>query len=330
MLILSRSDVEQSITMRQVIQISKETYIGYSSGKTIVPMRTPVKVAEYEGVSLFMPAYVPQMGALGLKMVSVFNNNTEKGLPTIFSFVGLADATTGEPLAIIEGGLLTALRTGAASGVATAYLANEGAATVAVIGAGIQAKTQLEAVCEVRNVKEVFVYARRKPLVEEFCREMEDKLARFHLTITAARSSEEAVNSADIVIAATKSKTPVFIGSSLKKGVHINGIGSYTPEMQEVGYDTLCRVSKIVVDSREAVLEEAGDLIIPIKAGKMQEQDIYAEIGEIAMGKKAGREAADEITFFKSVGIAALDVAVARQVYLNACAKGLGIEIALY
>lgn len=330
MFILSRSDVEKSITMKQVIQINKDIYIDYSSEKTIVPMRTPVNVVEHEGVSLFMPAYVPKMEALGLKMVSVFNRNTEKGLPTIFSFVGLADAETGEPLAIIEGGLLTALRTGAASGVATAYLANKGAAAVAVIGAGIQARTQLEAVCEVRKIKEVFVYARRTPLVEEFCKEMEDKLARYNLTIIPANSSEEAVSSADIIITATKSKTPVFKGSSLKKGVHINGIGSYTPEMQEVGYDTLCRVSKIVVDSREAVLEEAGDLIIPIKAGKMQEQDIYAEIGEIAMGKKAGREVADEITFFKSVGIAALDVAVARQIYLNARALGLGNEVALY
>jgi alanine dehydrogenase len=330
MLILSRSDVEQSINMRQVIEINRETYVDYSSGNTVAPIRTPIKVPEYEATSLFMPAYLPKNEGLGLKMVSVFPRNKEKGLPTIFSFVGLADAATGEPLAIMEGGYLTALRTGAATGVATAYLAKEEAETVAVIGAGIQARAQLEAVCEVRKIREVLVYARRSHVVVEYCREMKEKLDRFNITIEAAGSPEEAVNNADIIIAATNSKTPVFKGSSLKEGAHINGIGSFTPEMQEIGYDTLLRASKIVVDTREGALDEAGDLIIPIKEGRLRKQDIYAEIGEIIMGKKAGRQFTEEITFFKSVGIAALDVAVARKIYMNACAKGLGCEVSLF
>jgi len=221
---------------------------------------------------------------------------------------------------LLDGTYLTALRTGAGSGLATDLLARPDAAILGVIGAGAQALTQIEAVLTVRpTIGEIRIFSRSgaDSLVAQL------KAIYPALTIHAARSAPDALRNADVLVAATTSSTPVITAADVKPGAHINGIGSYTPTMQEVATDVVIR-AKIVVDSRTSCLAEAGDLLIPIRAGLLREDSIHAEIGEIAAGLKPGRTSPDEITFFKSVGNAVQDLMVAGRVVQLAEEQNLG------
>ncbi|WP_027365357.1 ornithine cyclodeaminase family protein [Desulfotruncus alcoholivorax] len=331
MLILSAADVYKSVTMLEAIDAVATAYQEYSSHEAVVPLRVPINVPEHKGISLFMPGYSPRNEAVGVKIVSVYPENVKNGLPTIHALVVMLDGTTGKPVAAMEGGHLTALRTGAASGVATRYLARADANTVAVIGTGVQARTQLLAVCSVRNVKQVLVYDVNPEMAALYASEMQVQLNNLlgkEVAVTVAVSSRAAVADADIIVTATTSQKPVISGSCLKKGVHINGVGSFTPQMQEIDEDTVLLARKVVADSKEAVLAEAGDLIIPINKGLLK-PDTIVEIGDIVSGKKPGRENDDEITFFKTVGMALLDVVVGNLVYRKAVEKGLGCNVSL-
>ena len=320
--VLSRADVQRALSMSQAIEIVAEAFVQLSSGQAVVPVRTSLPVAAHNGVMLYMPAYLAGTDALGLKAVSVFPDNPRRGQPTIMALVVVNDAASGEPRAVIEGSYLTALRTGAASGVATRLMARVDADAVAVFGAGVQGRTQLEAVCTVRRIERAWVYDLDREAAERFAAEM-GRRPSVPRDIRVAASPTEAVRQADIVCTATTSRTPVFAHRDLKPGVHINGIGSFTPEMQEVDPETV-QHARIVVDSREAAWAEAGDLIIPRDQGLIGAGDIYAELGEIAAGRKRGRWGDAEITFFKAVGNAVQDVAVANHVLGNADAENLG------
>lgn len=331
MLILSAADVYKSVTMLEAIDAVAAAYQEYSSGEAVVPLRVPITVPEHKGVSLFMPGYSPRSEAVGVKIVSVYPENVKNSLPTIHALVVMLEGTTGKPVAAMEGGYLTALRTGAASGVATRYLARADACTVAVIGTGVQARTQLLAVCSVRKVKQVLVYDVNSEMAALYAGEMSGQLNVLlgrEVSVTVAASSHEAVADADIIVTATTSQKPVISGVYLKKGVHINGVGSFTPQMQEIDEDTVRLAQKVVADSKEAVLAEAGDLIIPLNKGLL-DPDAVVEIGDIVSGRKPGRENDDEITFFKTVGMALLDVAVGNLVYRKAVEKGLGCNVSL-
>lgn len=324
--ILSGSDVRQVITIRQAIAAVKEAYIQLSTGKAEIPLRTSVPVQHREGMTLFMPAYLANSDALGAKIVSIFPKNIKRNLPTIHSLVVIVDVVTGQPVAIMDGTYLTALRTGAASGVATELLARTEACVAAVIGAGAQARTQLEAVCTVRAIKKAWVYDCVPEAAAAYIREMKARGNHIHADIFMAKSPAQAVCEADIICTATTSSRPVFNDRDLKPGVHINGIGSYTPEMQEIPSQTVVR-SKVVVDSLSACLAEAGDLILPLKEGLITEAHVHGEIGKIAAGQISGRESEDEITFFKSVGLAVQDISVAELIRHRAEELGLGIEV---
>jgi len=315
--------------MAEAVAAVEQAFRALSAGETDVPLRTPIPVRENNGIALFMPGYLPAGKALGLKVVSVFPDNLAKGLPTINAAFILVSPETGEPLALMEAGYLTALRTGAASGVATKYLAKPKTPVVAVFGAGVQARTQLEAVHTVRQIGRVQVFDPNPAAVESYIRDMTAVLTDPDLEIVAAATPAAATADADIVLTATTSTQPVFCGNTLKPGVHINGVGSYTPQMREVDATTLQRADKIVVDSVPIALEEAGDLIIPLAAGQIDRSDIYGEIGEIAAGRKPGRESDAEITFFKAVGHAVQDLAVARLVYDRAGRDKFGTEVAM-
>ncbi len=329
MLVLSRREIRQAVTMAEAVPAVERAFGAFSAGETVTPIRTPVKVPEYHGVSLFMPGYVPALAALGMKAVSVFGDNPARGKPTINALALLLDPESGEPLAVLEAGYLTAIRTGAATGVAAKYLARADARVAAVFGAGIQARTQLAGIMAVRPVKEVRVYDLNPAAVESYIREMAAELADPELAWVAAATPAAAVTGADVVLTATTSTRPVFPGDRLEPGVHISGVGSYTPQMQEVDETTLLRADKVVVDSVEAAWEEAGDLIIPLEQGRITRSIVYAEIGEIIAGKKPGRESEKEITFFKTVGLAVQDMAVARLVYDRAVAGKLGTWVDL-
>lgn len=326
--ILSGSDVRRAITMAEAIRAVKEAYVQVSAGQAVVPLRTAVPVEKRQGVTLFMPAYLASSDALGAKIVSVFPMNLERGLPLIHAVVIVADAGTGRPVAMMDGTYLTALRTGAASGAATDLLALPDARVAAIFGAGAQARTQLEAVCTVRPIERVWIYDKVSATAAAYVAEMKMRGRPFPADIAVAHSPAQATREADVICTATTSSTPVFDDADLKPGVHINGVGSYTPEMQEIPAKTVARAT-VVVDSRPASLAEAGDLIIPIKEGLLTEADIHGEIGEVAAGQIPGRRSGSEVTFFKSVGVAVQDVAVAELILRRATELNLGVEVEL-
>ncbi len=305
----------------------KMAFADFFTGKTETPLRTLIRSKAGSGGNvLFMPGYIEGMG-IALKAISIYPKNPEFGRPSINAVVILQDEQTGEILALMEGAAVTAIRTGATSGAATYYLARKDSRTAAIIGCGVQARTQLEAVCCVRHITEVMAFDTDANRVNSYIGYMKDKFPE--IKFTAAESSDDAVKDADIVITATTSPKPVFCAHSLKKGVHVNAIGSYTPDVQELPEELFDITNKIVVDSSEAVLAEAGDFIIPISKGKFSPSKIYAELGQLSTGQLVGRETEDEITLFKTVGIAAQDVACAAKIYDNAVKKNLGTEIVM-
>jgi ornithine cyclodeaminase len=264
---------------------------------------------------------------LTVKAVAVFPHNPERGLPTIHALVIVFNAQTGAPAALIEGATLTALRTGAASGAATDLLARSDSTILAVFGSGAQARTQIEAVCAVRPIAEVRVFSLDLGSAQQLTRDLDGRTAS-GARLRLATSSEVAVAQADVICTATTSSTPVFADEALAEGVHINAIGAYTPEMQEIDPATVAR-ARIFVDSRRAALAEAGDLIQPIRQGLISEADIFAELGEVVAGTRPGRTGAAQITLFKSVGLAVQDAVAAGAILRRAEAEGLGNVIEL-
>lgn len=324
--ILSQEEVAKAVNMAEAIETVKKAYIQLSSGKAEVPLRTQIPVEKQKGVTLFMPAYLADSDAMGAKVVSVFPGNLKKKLPTIHAVVIAVDTETGRPEAFMDGTYLTALRTGAASGAATDLMSRRDSRVAAVFGAGTQSRTQLEAICTVRAIEKVWIYDVVPKVARDYVEEMKTRGNPIPTNIFVAKSPQQAVSEADVICTATTSIKPVFENADLKPGVHINGIGSYTPEMQEIPARTVIR-SKVVVDSRQAALAEAGDLIIPIKEGLISEEHIHGEIGEVAAGKIPGRESEEELTFFKSVGLAVQDVSVAELVLRRAKKLSLGLEV---
>ena len=325
MRVLSRKDVRQALPMRQAIEAMKGAFAQLSTGQADVPLRVALNVPRHNGVTLFMPAYLSSDDQMAVKIVSVFNDNPAKGLPLIHALVVVVDATTGRPAAVMDGTYLTALRTGAASGAATDLLARQDVRTAAIFGAGAQGRTQLEAVCAVRPIREVWVYDAVPERAAAYAAEMGQRLS---LPVEVASTPSEAAHRADVICTATTSSTPVFDDADVQPGTHINAVGAYTPQMQEIPAETVLR-ARVVIDHHEASLAEAGDLLIPLQQGLMTEEHIYAELGEIAAGRKPGRASLEEITLFKSVGVAVQDVAAAGAVLEAARRLHLGSEVML-
>jgi ornithine cyclodeaminase len=325
--VLTATDVREALPMAQAVAAMQEAFRQYSSGEADVPLRTRLEVPGQSGLTLIMPAYLRRTGDMAVKIVSVFSRNPERALPTILAAVLVIDSSSGQPLALLEGASLTALRTGAASGAATDALARPDSAVLAVFGSGAQARTQAEAVCTVRAIRQVWVYS----LDPSGAQRMIEQL-RGHRPMPddfrLAASPVEAAGQADVVCTATTSARPVFPDSALKAGAHINAIGSYTPEMQEIDPRTVQR-ARVVVDSRQAALAETGDLILPIRAGVITADHIHAELGEVLSGAAPGRTDADQITLFKSVGLAVQDAVAAGRALARAQELGLGQTVEL-
>ena len=315
-LFLSADEVKKCLTMKKAIKAMREAFILLSKGEANIPLRTSLDLAEDKGTALYMPVYIPSQKLTGIKIVSVHKDNPVRGLPMIHALVIVSDSVTGAPLAIMDGEYLTALRTGAASGLATDLLARKESELAAIIGAGVQGRYQLEGICAVRHIKKAIVLDTNRAKAESFADEMSKKL---DLSVIAVTDITE-IKHADILCTATSSYTPVFSDKDLKTGVHINGIGSYTPEMYEIPQETVIR-AKVIVDSKESCLAEAGDIIQPLKADLIPGNHIHAELGEIAAGIKTGRINKEEITLFKSVGTAIQDLTAAS--YILKAAKEL-------
>jgi len=313
--------------MAECIEAMKRAYMALSAGKAEVPLRMRLPVKPNSGLTIFMPAFVDDAEgqALAVKIVSLFDKNPERGLPFIHAGVLVLNAETGAVEALLEGGSLTAIRTGAGAGAATDVLARRDAKTVAIFGAGVQARTQLGAVCEVRDIQQAWIYDTNPEQMKTFIAEMAGR-GRIPKTLRAAHNSTEAVLDADIISSATTSRVPVFIDSDIKSGVHINGVGSYTLDMQEFPTETVAR-ARVTVDSRSAALVESGDIANPLQKGALKEAEI-AEIGEVISGKQPGRTSLDQITLFKSVGVAVQDAMAAQLAVQNARKLGLGTQVA--
>jgi alanine dehydrogenase len=318
--ILSAQDLRRALPMREAIAAMKEAFAELSGGRVTMPARTHIDIPAHAGTAMFMPCYADRFGRIGVKVVNLFDGNAAKGLPRIQGVVCLFDGQTGSPLALLNGTCLTALRTGAASGAATDLLARPEAATVAIFGAGVQGRTQLEAVCAVRAIRQAWVFDPAAEAAATFAAEMSGAL---HIEVAVARSSREALREADVVCTATVSATPVFADADLAPGTHINAIGSYRPDVQEIPEETVRR-ALVVVDHRASALAETGDLIIPIRKGLMKETHIHAELGEIVAGWVGERPSEGQITLFKSVGVAIQDLAAAARAFENAEQRGLG------
>jgi ornithine cyclodeaminase/alanine dehydrogenase len=301
----------------------EQAFAELASGTAVLPLR--IAISPPDGLSLYMPAYLKQMGALACKVVTVYKNNpTRHSLPTTIGKVLLQNPATGEVICIMDGGYLTAVRTGAASGVATKYLARTDPGQVAgIFGAGVQARMQLRAVAAVRQLSRAYVYDVADDAVSAFIEEMR---AALKVDILPADSPEQVLAKADIICTATSSSTPIFDGAQVRPGTHINGIGSHSPGARELD-TTLVRRSRIVADSAEACLKEAGDIMIPLAEGAISPAHVQAELGEIILGRKAGRGSPQEITLFKSNGLAIQDAAAAKVVYDKARQAGIGKEV---
>ena len=327
MLLLNAEEVHKSLPMKEAIEAMKNAYASLSSGRAVVPLRMGLPIPGSEALSLFMPAYVHSTDgqALAIKVVSLFPDNPTRGLAYIQAAVLVFDPQTGRAIALLEGSSLTAIRTGAASGAAIDLLARQDSKVAAVFGAGTQGRTQLEAACTARKIETAFIYDANVDKARAFVKEMngKDPIPR---DIRVAGSASEAIEYADVICTATTSLRPVFQDRDIRAGTHISAVGSYRPDMQEVPAETLQR-ARIFVVSRSASLEEAGDLIQPMQARLFDESHIYGELGEVILGIKSGRESQEEITYFKSVGIAVQD-AMAAQVALNNARKmNLGKDI---
>jgi ornithine cyclodeaminase/alanine dehydrogenase len=308
--------------MKDCIEAVEGAFRELANGTAILPLRTPI--APEGGISLYMPAYLKESRALACKVVTVYKSNPQNyNLPVVIGKVLLQDPDNGDVICIMDGGYLTAVRTGAASGVATKYLAREGRGMVAgIFGTGVQAKMQLWAIRETRDISKALVHDISLEAAKSFVEGMEEKL---DLEIAIVGSPGD-VLAADIICTATSSATPVFNGTDVVEGTHINGIGSHTPNARELD-SVIVKRSKFIGDSREACFSEAGDIMIPLQKGEITEDHFYADLGEIVTGKKPGRSGDSEITIFKSNGLAVQDAATAKLVYDRAVQAGVGSRI---
>ncbi len=325
---LTQEDVRALLTMPAAINAVEDALRRLSLGHAELPLRTNMPVPPHAGSLLTMPAYVggSSMDALGVKLITVYLENPERhGLPAIQGILALFQAETGALVAVMEAGHLTGMRTGAAGGVAIRHLAREDALSLVLFGTGTQAPYQLEAALCERLIERVWIVSRDPARAHAFAQAME---TRFGLEVRVPETVEQAVRDADILVTATSATDPLFDGRWIRPGTHINAIGAHLPHAREVDTVTVQR-ARVVVDQRQACLAEAGDLVVPLRAGSIRPDHISAELGEIVAGQKPGRTHPKEITLFKSVGLAIQDVAVAAEVVRMARIRGRGQEVPL-
>lgn len=330
MIVLTKEDIEAVFSMADAIEADKEALRLFSEGKSIVPLRTNIDIPEQNGQSLYMPAYTSgEDPALGVKIISIYPDNIKRNLPTSPSTMIMVDPETGIVEAVLNGTYLTQLRTGAVQGAATDLLARKDAKIAALIGTGGQAITQLEAMLTVRSLDEVRIMDIDKERAQNFVKEMTKKFSSFNTRLIAVDSAEEAVTNADIITSVTTSTQATFPGELVKDGAHVNGVGAYTPEMHEIPSDLLVRADKVIFDTTKGVLAEAGDIMTPLEEGLVDKSHFQGDLGELILGKISGRENDKEITVFKTVGTAVLDVVTGEEILLKAKKAGVGQKIDL-
>ena len=320
-LVLDSQQIRELLPMTECIELMADALAALARGEVYQPLRMIVRPPEAKGLLGLMPAYrAGEQGAFGLKAICVFPGNPAIGKDAHQGAVMLFSRETGELLALMNASEITAIRTAAVSAVATRLLAREDAQQLAIIGAGVQARTHLVALDAVRSIKHVRVACRNIEHAQQLAREMQPK---FSFEIEAVRNNEEAVRDADLVVTATSSLEPVINKDWVSPGAHINAIGTHSPNSREIDSATMA-AARIFVDRRESALNESGDYLLAAKEGLVSPESIVAELGELLIGTKSGRTSATEITLFKSLGLAIEDVVTADYLYKKAQSQNAG------
>ncbi len=323
--LISEDDVNDILTMDDVLQAVEEALREKGSNRVQMPSKTYIFFKKYEGDFRTMPSYLEGLDIAGVKVVNVHPNNPKTyHVPSIMATILLIDPKTGAIFAIMGGTTITAMRTGAISGLATKYLARKESTTLAMVGAGTQARTQLSAISKILNLRTVRVYDKNDESMKGFIEEAE---GRYPFTITASNSVEECVTDADVISTTTPVTAPIIKDAWISPGTHINAIGADAPGKQELDPEILKRATILVDDLDQAA--HSGEINIPLATGAITMKDIHGELCEIIVGKKMGRTSKDEITVFDSTGLSLLDIATARMVYKRVQEKNLGSSIFL-
>lgn len=317
-ILLTEADVKALVTMDDLIETMEGALAEFSSRQVEQPLRTVLQVGSRKSFFGVMPASIPSRAALGTKLVTVFASNTERGLPTHLATIVLLDPDTGALRALVDGRYITEARTAAASAVSVKHLAKKDAGVLAVLGSGVQARSHLEAIDRVRSLSEVRVWSRTAANCETFVREME---AHTSADLHSAASAEEAVRGADIIVLVTAAREPVVRNEWIADGAHVCAVGACRPDQREMDAALVAR-GLVYVDSREGALAEAGDIVLAIQDGAISQSHITGELGELVAGRCKGRTSDEQVTIFKSLGMAVEDVAAAQLVYERAQSRG--------
>lgn len=325
MLILSDKEVQSLIAIDELIAVLERAHIQYSTGKAVMPVRLVVPLPQIQGRITSMPGYLNEDQALGMKVVTYFQDNPKQGLPAILATIMLFSAETGKMIAAMDGTYITTMRTACASALATRALANPETPVLGILGAGVQARSHILALSSVRRLQRIKIFS---PSGSSARAVKKDLAAEIGVPIEVTECAEDSVRDADLVVTATTAKAPIVESDWLKPGVHINAVGSHRSDLREIDGATLSRC-RVFVDSREAIMAECGDVLLALKEKSVSESVIHAEIGEVLAGTKSGRTSAEEITLYKSVGIAIQDVATAQLVYQKALSQNVGVNVDL-
>lgn len=330
MLILSEQQIQSFYGMPQALRDLVPALVAEHAGQVQNPPRLVLDVPEREASALYMPSGIGGLGlsdtrTVGTKIVTVFPQNPARGKATIQGVIVLTEADTGSHIALMSASYLTRLRTGALTGLAAQHLARKDAARLGVIGTGGMAPDQIRAIQAVRPLQELRLYNRSAAKAQALADALAPELSGVRVSVSP--TPESLVEGSDMVVAATQSRTPVFDGAALQAGTFISGIGSYLPEMREVDFTTITRADKIVLDTREGCTHEAGELIQAQAEGVWNFGQAHSDLAGVVAGANAGRESEDEIIFFKCVGAAYFDLAVALGAYTEARERGLGTSV---
>jgi alanine dehydrogenase len=325
MLILSEKQVQALIDIDELIAALERAHIQYSTGNAVMPVRLVVPLPQIEGRITSMPGFLNEDQALGMKVVTYFQNNPMQNLPSILATIMLFSPESGKMIAVMDGSYITAIRTACASAMASKVLSNSTASVLGVLGAGVQAKAHITALARVRKLHGVKIYS---PSGTSATRVKQELQSEIEAAIEVAKSAEEAVRGSDLIVIATTAKQPIVTAEWLKPGAHINAVGSHRPDLRELDGATLAR-SRVFVDSRDAIMAECGDVLLALAEKSITADHVQGEIGEVLAATKPGRTKPDEVTLYKSVGIAIQDVATARLVYHKALEKNLGTNVTL-
>jgi len=325
-LILDSEQIRELLPMRDCIELMADALSSLARDEVFQPLRTIIRPPEARGLLGLMPAYrTGDHGAFGMKAICVFPGNPAIGKDAHQGAVMLFSRETGEIIALMNASEITAIRTAAVSAVATRLLARDDAHELAIIGAGVQARTHLAALDAVREITQARVACRNIEHAQEVVLEMQP---RFSFPIEAVKTNEEAVRGADLVVTATSSQEPVLYKDWISPGAHVNAIGTHSPNSREIDSATMA-AARIFVDRRESALNEAGDYLLAANEGLINAESIVGEIGELLIGTKQGRNSVDEITLFKSLGLAIEDVACAEYLYQKALSRNFGTWVNL-